>query len=207
VDDWIMRAAAQPVRPDDISCCLHVEISGPKLALSDVEAMNVGDLLLLPNIVQANLQASVTANAQADLSETDLPALDIQYGLYHMKTGEFVLGSPDIPDEQPRDSAIEEDVNSAFPALQVPISIRIPDAYIDAATLSDQQITGELHCSPVFQGMRVHVSVGGKDLARGSMVAIGDSFAVDIEERINLLANSPLTGGNTITPNTQEGNS
>ncbi len=176
--EWIMRANAQPIRPEDIPVCLGLELAGARLSLSEVEGIDSGDLLLLPKQLAACLEASIVSNAGK--------MADPINGLFNMKAGQFSCRSNGDAEEQTQNMSIDEDASSDFSGLKVPVMIRMPDQNIDAATLAALRPGSNLVLGPVVQGMQVILSVGGKEIARGEMVEIGDNFAVHIDRRSGL---------------------
>jgi flagellar motor switch/type III secretory pathway protein FliN len=176
--DWIDRAANQSVKLETLPVRLRFELAGPRLALHEVEGFDHGDLMLLPVQISAGLDGG-------QIGRSVHPA-GVFGGVFDLKTGNFLCQSAGSEEEQTSNMAINENEGGAFAGLKVPVSIRLPDHNIDAATLAALRPGGNLVLGPVIQGLQVILSVGGKEVARGEMVEIGDSFAVHIEERFGL---------------------
>jgi flagellar motor switch/type III secretory pathway protein FliN len=174
---WANLVDNQPIQLVDLPCCVGLELTGPRLVMGDVEGMDRGDLLLLPSQLPACLGGGMVENV--------VSSVDLQNGMFDLKTGLFMNQASGELEGQEHEMGMENESGS-FAGLTVPISIRLPDQHVDAATLSALRPGGNLMLGTVFQGMKVILSVGGKELARGEMVEIGDSFAVHIESRAGL---------------------
>jgi flagellar motor switch/type III secretory pathway protein FliN len=93
----------------------------------------------------------------------------------------FDDGDAEMPDD-------DREQSGAPAAFAVPITLRLPGQFIDAATLSALAPGYVLPLSPLVQGLQVDLLVGGQRIARGEIVELGDSFAVHIDERVTPVA-------------------
>jgi flagellar motor switch/type III secretory pathway protein FliN len=169
---WVTAAAEKPINLSAITVPIRLEAIAARLALSDAAAINGGDMLLLHETLMASLS---------------LPNGDTQQGLWNSKNGEWRAGSfadleDDMVDEDASANADANDIADAAPVFTVPVTLKLPDQAMDAATLSSLAPGAILSLMPMIEGLQVDLLVGGRRIARGEIVQLGENFAVHIDE-------------------------
>ncbi len=165
---WVDSAKTVPVDPATVPVALSVEFEAAKLAVADAGAIGGGDLLLLPRQANASWRAASSAGA-AQIAAIDLAT---------MRLG---AGTPNYDEE---DSGMDEDDGpDTQGGFTVPVTVRLPLQHVTAAKLAGLQAGGSLDLGPLTQGLAVELLVGGRRIASGEIVEIGDRFAVLIDER------------------------
>jgi flagellar motor switch/type III secretory pathway protein FliN len=155
--DWIERARALPIRADALPVPYVLTIAGPRLPMAEARTIEGGDLVLLSD------------HAEAWLSPVDGEVIVGRFAF----TGRFTATTrgPAMPEvSSPADFA-------------VPLQIRLPERMTSAATLAALVPGATLAVGLVTDGLPVELIVGGRRLACGELVRIGDGFAVLIEEQ------------------------
>jgi flagellar motor switch protein FliM len=72
--------------------------------------------------------------------------------------------------------------NGGGGGFTVPVTLRLPEQAVDAATLAALTPGMVIPLSPLVQGLQVDLLVGGRRIARGEIVEMGASFAVHVDE-------------------------
>ncbi len=157
-EDWTARARALPLHGADIPCPYTVTLAGPRLTIGEASDLEGGDLVLLGTLVAARLVP------------LDGPPI----------AGRLLLAEGRFTAEEEGRSMPEAAATADF---AVPLQICLPERMTSAATLAALVPGATLPIGPVTDGMPVELIVGGRRLARGELVKIGDGFAVLIEER------------------------
>jgi flagellar motor switch/type III secretory pathway protein FliN len=163
-DDLPANRAVAPVR-------VAVTLTAARLTLEQAAGIASGDLLLLAR------------NIPAMIVPVDVVQADHVDGRFDARCGTFSAGpvfdngDAEMPDD-------DREQSGAPAAFAVPITLRLPGQFIDAATLAALAPGYVLPLSPLVQGLQVDLSVGGQRIARGEIVELGGSFAVHIDERV-----------------------
>ncbi len=79
------------------------------------------------------------------------------------------------------------DSDQAKGGFEVPVTIALPQRSFSAETLSKLRPGSTLALGPLTAGLGVELAVGGRKIARGELVQIGDQFAVLIEDRDDMV--------------------
>jgi flagellar motor switch/type III secretory pathway protein FliN len=174
---WIK--AAEFVRPDlsTIPVALSVEFEAAKLPVADAVAIEGGDMLLLPRKALATWQA--TGDNPLGHGVIDLMAMAVHTSAAY---------------EQKERGMTDDDATDPAAAFQVPVTIRLPTHYVDAAALAGLRAGGSLQLGPLVQGLPIELLVGGRRICTGEIVEIGENFAVLIDERDAPTAVTETTG-------------
>jgi flagellar motor switch/type III secretory pathway protein FliN len=169
---WRKKAASLPSKPAVVPVQIMVMLSAARLTLDQAASVASGDMLLLAR----NIPAMVTPAEGVLVDEVN--------GHFECRSGAFCAGTVfDDGDTEMADDNPEQSSSTA-PAFTVPITLRLPGQFIDAGTLAALASGYVLPLSPLVQGLQVDILVGGKRIARGEIVELGDSFAVHIDERL-----------------------
>jgi flagellar motor switch/type III secretory pathway protein FliN len=163
---WI--EAAEFVRPDHsrIPVALSVEFEAAKLPVADAAAIEGGDMLLLPRKALATWQAA--GDHPLGHGVIDLIAMAVRMSATY---------------EQKERGMTDDDATDPATAFQVPVTIRLPTQYINAADYAGLRAGGSLQLGPLVHGLPVELLVGGRRIGTGEIVEIGENFAVLIDER------------------------
>jgi flagellar motor switch/type III secretory pathway protein FliN len=167
-DEWIARAAVLPPSAPHMPVALSLNVSGPRLMITEASELASGDLLLIAQSATTTLQA---------------PHLPAMTGAFDFSTGQFSLGQ--TGDLMPDDNAASD--------FMVPLTIKLPDRMTSAGSLSALVPGSTLPLGPLTEGMPVELRVAERLLARGELVQLGDRFAVLIEDRADI-NDAPIAG-------------
>lgn len=158
---WLAEAAALAPASSAVPMLFALHLRGPRLSIAEAEALGPGDLLLLPASAPAALHP---------IGGATLP------GVMALARGDFTVT---VEGETMAD-------RHAPSEFAVPLEIRLPERMTSAATLAALVPGTTLLLGPLTEGMAVDLLVGGRLLARGELVQLGDRFAVLVEERPSL---------------------
>ncbi|SOB86450.1 Flagellar motor switch/type III secretory pathway protein FliN [Sphingomonas guangdongensis] len=149
----------------DVPLPAALSIAAAALAIDDAAALGPGDLLVLP---AGPWRGTVTIAAQGDL------AVALEPG-----SGTLVHA----PAWNGRDGALDDDQPAAdrMRELRVSVAVGLPDVAVTAADLAALREGGTLPLGPVTAGLAVTLSVGGRVIAAGEIVRLGDRFAVHVD--------------------------
>ncbi len=177
---WIEKAGGAAAALSYIPLAIGVECSAARLSIDAAAAIGPGDLLLLPQQMTARLWAA-SLNAE-------------NMGVYYPKSGEFLAA---VMNQNEEDMSMDnqEDAGGGSAMMTVPVSLRLPQQQVDAASLSALRSGAVLPLGPLVQGLHVDLLVGGRVIARGEIVELGENFAVHIDERA-------ISSGQTTAPDT-----
>ncbi len=171
IAQWQAKADSLPVDPATVPIPVMVTLTAARLTPEQAAGMAPGDLLLLARHMPAMLAAVSQDKA------------DPVGGRFDCQSGAFSAGAVfDDGDADMQDDDLEP--SGAAAAFAVPVTLRLPGHSIDAATLAALGPGYVLPLSPLVQGLQVDLLVGGRRIARGEIVELGDNFAVHIDERI-----------------------
>jgi flagellar motor switch/type III secretory pathway protein FliN len=163
--------AAESATPDlsAMPVPLSIDFEATRLPVADAERIERGDMLLLPRCVKAMWQSALPSTVflprQALL---DLKDMTLKFGGAHYDEEEIGMSDDDVKDPSAK--------------FSVPVTIRLPTQFVDAATLAGLHEGSTLQLGPLVQGLPVELLVGGRRIAAGEIVEVGESFAVLIDE-------------------------
>jgi hypothetical protein len=162
-----MNAARSTARAAlrDAPCPFTITATAADLSIDDASDLACGDLLIIGSRASTRLQWPAQS-ADGDQQHSNSGWLDLTTGLY-----------------------LEGDNMSANPGrggFAVPVTIALPPKTTSVEVLANLKPGATLPLGPITAGLIVDVQVGGRALARGELVQIGDQFAVLIEERLDL---------------------
>jgi flagellar motor switch/type III secretory pathway protein FliN len=186
---WIETAAIVTIDLTSVPVPLTIEFEAAKLPVAEASQIDGGDMLLLPRKLLATWHGGEEYPARHGV--VDLIAMTLQpKGTYH--------------DEEESGMSDDETANTQT-AFRVPVTVRLPAQYVDATTLAALQAGGSLQLGPVVQGLPVELLVGGRRIASGEIVEIGENFAVLIDERKSSPVNAETTGDIDLSTPISEG--
>ena len=191
-ESWINAAHKITPNPHDLALIAQLLLSGPKLPIAAASDIGNCDMVLIGQRMLAHMHV----NGIAPIA-----------GLFDMRDGTFVIGDAlqDIDIEgnyvvdDSENTPDQSDAASRFGALQVPVTIRLPEQVVSAADIANLQSGATLILGPVVQGLIAELVVGGKALAHGEIVQVGTNFALLVDDRTALpsrTAHSPNTHAN-----------
>jgi flagellar motor switch/type III secretory pathway protein FliN len=188
-DAWI-EAAQQLVQPlNKMPVLARLSLLGPRLSLTEASEIAGGDLLLFANKLPASLQALGI--------EDDEGICTAMSGVFDIRDGLFTNSDAIISNFNGDDMHADDDFTTAkqFGALQVPVTIRLPEKLVQAADIAELKPGGTLRLGAMVQGLVAELVIGGKILATGEIVQIGSEFALLIDERIPIPGHMGEIGG------------
>ncbi len=170
-DPSVLQANGEK-RASDLSsmpCPFRVVIRCSGLSVEDAAGVDRGDLLIIENRAMADLIWPVEPGSMI--------AVEKQSGWLDMETGHFgcALTGEDEMSDAPK-----------LHGFSVPVTIALPVRTTSLESLSSLQPGASLPLGAITEGLIVEVTVGGRAIARGEIVQIGDRFAVHIEQRIDM---------------------
>jgi hypothetical protein len=163
------QSDANPIDPHAMPCIFQIALTLAGLSVDDAAGIDQGDLLLL--------EKRASARVIWPLSQDKNVAASRVSGWFDFENNCFkcaILGE---------DRMNDADRQSGF---SVPVTISLPAQTTSMATLSALQPGASLPLGTIAEGLMVDISVGGRAIARGELVQIGDRFAVHIETRIDM---------------------
>jgi Type III flagellar switch regulator (C-ring) FliN C-term len=164
-----MGLASRAVDASSMPCPFQMSLRTTGLLVDEAAGIDRGDLLLLEKKPTAEICWPVDATAGI--------AVETRVGWLDMETGTFgcaIAGENSMIDA------------TKFGGFSVPVTIALPARTTSLENLSALQPGASLPLGAITEGLVVVVSVGGRPIARGEIVQIGDRFAVHIEERIDM---------------------
>ena len=158
LDEPLTRAATVPL-------AAPISAIAARLALAEAEALGGGDLIIL--------------NAGAWPVACDLPGFASMQPVFDPRGGmlspaAFGIGAA------PLENGMND--NSRSREITVPITVSLPDLLLSPDQIERLADGGTVALGPVAEGMAVTLSVGGRRLAHGELVTLGDRFAVLIAD-------------------------
>ncbi len=174
---WEDAASARPINLAAIPFAVSLDCLAARLPLADAAGIAAGDLLLLPHMLSATLMA---AN---DIHEN---------GHFEIASGIWRPGSFAEAEDGMSDSG--DGPESSSEGFTVPVTLHLPQQAVDAATLTALAPGAVLSLSPLIQGLSVELRVGGRRIARGEIVEMGENFAVHIDESYSTPASASEPG-------------
>ncbi len=170
---WIAMADDVQINLSAIPVPATLDCIAARLPVIDVAGIGIGDLLLLPQTL-----ASTISGATGQMID----------GTFQTATGNWRAGGFD---EAENSMAEDEQFNQG--GFAVPVTMRLPQQSVDAATLAALAPGAIIPLSPLTQGLQVELLVGGKLIARGEIVEMGERFAVHIDESFATTAAAAAT--------------
>jgi flagellar motor switch/type III secretory pathway protein FliN len=166
---WAGRAEALPVDLATILLLVKLSCIAARLPLEHAAGIGAGDLLLLPHRLIATL---ATANGQ------------IEQGHFETASGNWRSGGFAEAEDQMADDidGLETGDLNGRGGFTVPVTLHLPEQAVNAATLSALAPGMVIALSPLVQGLQVDLLIGGRRIARGEIVEMGENFAVHIDE-------------------------
>jgi hypothetical protein len=161
---WRDRADTVAINPANVLVPVTLDCVAARLPVADAAGIAAGDLLLLAKTLQAALMAG------NGLNENGL----LEFNNGNWRVGAFADAEDDMIDG--------EDGQAGGSGFTVPVTMRLPQQAVDAATLSALAPGMVIPLSPLVQGLAVDLLVGGRRIARGEIVELGENFAVHIDE-------------------------
>lgn len=146
-----------------------------RLALSEADRIGPGDLIVLES---ASWQTSIEA-------EDFAPVAGLRFDPRSGSIVAGLIGNHSIQEPEMSQPAVPRE-------FTVPIMIGLPAVAMDRAKLDALAQGGTLDIGPIAEGLNVVLSIGGRYLASGEIVTIGDRFAVLVAEP------SPIAAGEEI---------
>lgn len=137
------------------------------LSVEDAGAIGPGDLVLLH---PAPWAATLSADPAGEIAGIFDPASGALSGHHHERNTALSEGEP----------GRVEDIK----AFRVPVDVRLSAASATLAELAALREGGSLMLGPLTAGLAVELSVGGRPLAAGELVRLGDRYAVLVERAI-----------------------
>jgi hypothetical protein len=163
-------AAASRVRtahPKDVPVLFETLIIAATLPIEEAAALSDGDMILIGRQAPAKLR---WGDALGEGPKQ--PSVD---GSVDFSTGLFIL-------QIEKDDAMASEPQG----FGVPVTISLPTRTTSAESLAALKPGVTLPLGPITAGLRVDILVGGRSLAQGELVQVGDQFAVLIEDRASM---------------------
>lgn len=149
-----------------------VRIGGAALGRADLAALTVGDMLLLPADAPATLSsASRTAHGRLSAAPAHLRVLSVGHPCLEIS----MPPEPELPSAAPP--------GAAFADHPIPITVELDAITIPLSTLSGLAPGSVLPLGATGTSLPVRLSVGGRAIATGELVAVGEGYGVLIERR------------------------
>jgi flagellar motor switch/type III secretory pathway protein FliN len=169
---WI--EAARSTTPDlsAVPVPVIIEFEAAKLSVAETARIEGGDMLLLPRSVRALWQSALPSTVQLPRHAViNLQNMTLKFGGAYYDELETGMSDDDTYDDTKETSA----------SFNVPVTIRLPTQYIDAATLAGLHEGSSLQLGPLLQGLPVELLVGSRRIATGEIVEVGENFGVLID--------------------------
>lgn len=167
-------ASADLLRNVPLSATMFVR--AVELTIDDADALATGDLLILS---EGGWRATLSLPGMGDVAAVLEPGSG---ALVHAPAWNG-REMPVSDDEPPAADRIRE--------LRVPVALRMPDIAVTAGDLAGLREGGTLPLGPVTAGLAVELAIGGRVIAHGEIVRLGDRFAVHVD-RLAPTAPAPL---------------
>ena len=149
-----------------------------QLSVEDAGALGPGDLLLLR---PAPWPATLAAGPAGDLAAT-----------LHPDTGAL---TPQITDRNTALSDGDPPGLDQLRAFRVPVEVRLPGVSATLEELAYLREGGALALGALTAGLAVELSVGGRPLATGELVRLGDRYAVLVDRTADAALPVPAGDG------------
>ncbi len=178
-EHWITSASQIAANLNDLALIVQLSLSGPKLPIAAASDIGNGDMLMIGHRMLTHMHI----NGVAPIA-----------GIFDLNDGSFVAGDSiqnidiegNIVVDDSENTMNDTDPAARFGALQVPVTIRLPEQVVSAADIANLQSGATLTLGPVVQGLIAELVVGGKALARGEIVQVGTNFALLVDDQLEL---------------------
>jgi flagellar motor switch/type III secretory pathway protein FliN len=163
-------AAASRVRtahPKDVPVLFETLITAATLPIEEAAELADGDMILIGRQAPAKLRW-----LDALIEGFQKPPID---GHVDFSTGLFIL-------QMEKDDAMASEPQG----FGVPVTISLPTRTTSAESLAALKPGVTLPLGPITAGLSVDILVGGRTLAQGELVQVGDQFAVLIGDRASM---------------------
>ncbi len=151
-----------------------VSIAGPLLCSFEMAALAPGDLLLLSADAPVTL---ATAERTAHGRFTPAPP--------RMRVLSISDLSPETPMSIEPDTAAATPDGSTMANHPIPLMVELASITVPLSTLSGLAPGSVLSLGPAGESLPVRLTVGGRAVAIGELVAVGEGYGVLIEKRAN----------------------
>ncbi len=178
-EQWIDISSKISPNLNDLALVVQLSLSGPKLPIAAASDIGNGDMLMIGHRMLTHMHISDAAPITGifDLTDGSFVAGDAIQNI-------DIEGNSGVNDSEDTDN--DTDASTRFGALQVPVTIRLPEQAVSAADIANLQSGATLTLGPVVQGLIAELMVGGKALARGEIVQVGTNFALLVDDRSEL---------------------
>jgi hypothetical protein len=161
---WQEMADGLPVELAMLQRPVNLDCMAARLSLAEAAGIAPGDLLLLPGKLMASLTVALGP---------------VMQGQFDCGSGNWRAGGfAEAEDNMSNYDGNEQD--SGPGGFAVPVSLRLPQQAVDAATLAALAPGAVIPLSPLSHGLVVDLLVGGKIIASGEIVELGENFGVHI---------------------------
>ena len=147
------------------------ECSAARLSIYEAEAISPGDLILLSAAPWP--MAPVPGHLWRESH-----VFDPNSGV--LCASSFSTGPQGGRGDQ--ESTFMTDMDNSTGQLMVPVTVRLNDLLLTQDLLARMAEVGTVELGPVTDGLTVTLGVGGRQIAQGELVRIGDRFAVLIDD-------------------------
>ncbi|WP_375402164.1 FliM/FliN family flagellar motor switch protein [uncultured Sphingomonas sp.] len=168
------RAAGGRLARVPLPC--RLDVAAVQLSVEDAGALGPGDLVLLGS---APWPATLSVEAAGDFTAA-----------FHPDTGALTLRLSD------RNTALSDGDPPGLDqlrAFRVPVEIKLPGVFATLEQLAALREGGTFALGALTAGLAVELSVGGRALATGELVRLGDRYAVLIDRAADMSPAAPPT--------------
>jgi len=151
-----------------------VNIAGPLLPSFEMAALAPGDLLLL------SVDAPVTLGTAERTAHGRLTPAPLR-----MRVLSISDLSPETPMSIEPDTAAATPDGSTMANHPIPLMVELASITVPLSTLSGLAPGSVLSLGPAGESLPVRLTVGGRAVAIGELVAVGEGYGVLIEKRAN----------------------
>jgi flagellar motor switch/type III secretory pathway protein FliN len=164
-----MAAASRvcTAHPKDVPVVFEILVTAATLPIEEAAELADGDMILIGRQAPAKLRWE-----SPSIGGPEKPIVD---GYVDFSTGLFIL-------QMEKDDAMASEPQG----FGVPVTISLPTRTTSAESLAALKPGVTLPLGPITAGLRVDILVGGRTLAQGEIVQVGDQFAVLIEDRASM---------------------
>jgi hypothetical protein len=159
-----MTAASHAALPAfaDMPCIAQMQVTAADLPIDDAADLDHGDIIIIGRRAAGRLSWPGGSHDGT---------VDFTQGLFYpaSHSGDDMTATTSRPG-----------------GFSVPVAISLPALTTSVETLAALKPGATLPLGPITDGLRVTVTVGGRPLAGGEIVQIGDQFAVLIETRLDV---------------------
>lgn len=190
--------AAVHSAPADFPCLVTFEFEAARLPVASAAHIGGGDLLLLVRKVAATLSCEPAALQNAPQHGV----IDLAAAIFSITDRIYDEKDSSMGDDDRSDQIDAGEAGNATSQLMVPVTVRLPAQHFSAAALAALGQGSTLPLAPIVQGLQVELLVGGRKIANGEIVEIGDNFAILIGESTR--TSSPIQSPGLADPDASE---